>query len=471
MGSRAGHRTRNDEGMSFEAAAAPPAVAPVGDDGVNPSSQWDPADYASVGAFVPAHGAFILQSLGVQPGERILDVGCGDGSLTVQLQEAGAQVVGLDASEALVAHARSRNLEVWHGDVLSMQFADEFDAIFSNAVLHWVLDGQGAARAMFRALRPGGRIALEFGGFGNIAAIRVALRVALGEAGYTTLPQDQFYPTARQYSAILLAAGFQNVTCEIVPRPTPLLAGLESWLRTFRGGLMNVLGIGVETRDRVFARTAELLAPSLLDPEGQWWADYVRIRAWAVKPELPSADEADPQSPPATQVVDRQFLQDPAAPPESDSDAALVAAPDAQGRWHVHEAAATDAVDSDQDPPPAFQADASADQAAPAQAAPAPSAGPDVLANPLSALPPPSGPPQQPHFRQPWPQPQPQPWRPPQPGPAPVPQPGPYRPPPSHQQAPGQVPPPAGWQPPLDPPPPPEPAAPPSDPTFPPPRR
>lgn len=349
--------------MSFEGTVAAPTVVPAAaGTQVNPASQWDAADYTSVGSFVPAHGAFILESLAVQPGERVLDVGCGDGSLTAQLQESGARVVGIDASEALVAHARSRNLEVLLGDVLTMQFAEEFDAVFSNAVLHWVLDAPGAARAMWRALRPGGRMAVEFGGFGNIAAIRVALRVALGEAGYTSLPQDQFYPTARQYAAILGAAGFQNVSCEIVPRPTPLAAGLESWLRTFRGGLMNVLGIGAEARDRIFARTAELLAPSLLDPEGQWWADYVRIRAWAVRPEVAGPDGAQPA--PAEDLAGDPpppWVQ--GQPPDSEADAALVAAPGADGRWHVHEAAPAEQAPED---------------------------------NPLSDLPPPTGSPQQP---------------------------------------------------------------------------
>ena len=251
---------------------------------MNPTSRWESDRYTTTGAFVPALADAILTSLDPQPGERILDVGCGDGTLTARLAAAGADVVGIDASPALVEVARARGLDVRLGDAAAMTFDGEFDAVFSNAALHWILDYDAVAAAMFRALRPGGRLAVEFGGFGNIAAIRTALRAVLLARGVTHLPEDQFYPTAEQYSDVLARAGLTDVRVEIVPRPTPLADGMVAWLYTFRGGLFDALGLDEAKRAEVVADVAALLAPALQDPQGGWWADYVRIRAWARRP-------------------------------------------------------------------------------------------------------------------------------------------------------------------------------------------
>ncbi len=251
---------------------------------VNPSSCWEPARYATAGAFVPALADAIVTSLDPQSGERILDVGCGDGTLTARLAATGADVVGIDASPVLVEVARARGLDVLLGDAAAMTFDGEFDAVFSNAALHWILDYDAVASAMFRALRPGGRLAVEFGGFCNIAAIRTALRAVLLAHGVTHLPEDQFYPTVEQYMAVLTSAGFADVRAEIVPRPTKLSDGLVAWLYTFRGGLFDAIGLDETQRAQVVVEVEELLAPALQDPRGGWWADYVRIRAWARRP-------------------------------------------------------------------------------------------------------------------------------------------------------------------------------------------
>lgn len=254
----------------------------------NPSSTWNSDDYTTTGAFVAQHGAAVFELLAPKAGERILDVGCGDGALTLDIAESGADVLGFDASEELLATAAERGLNTQLGDAANMNFDSEFDAVFSNAALHWVLDAQGAVEGMYRALKPGGRLAVEFGGFGNIAAIRTALTAVLLRHGYEDLPNDHYNPTAKTYTALLESVGFKEVDAAIIPRQTFLEAGMEAWLHTFRNGLLDRLGIVEEQKKLIFAETAELLKPALFDPGTGWWADYVRIRVTAAKPHQPS---------------------------------------------------------------------------------------------------------------------------------------------------------------------------------------
>jgi trans-aconitate methyltransferase len=250
----------------------------------NPTSRWDPQAYATTGAFVPALAEAIVASAEVRPGERVLDVGCGDGTLTARLRDGGAEVVGVDASAELARQAAALGLDVRVLDAAEMTFDAEFDVVFSNAALHWMLEPDRVAAAMFRALRPGGRLAVEFGGFGNIAAVRTALRAALVASGYAEVPADQYYPTPAQYAEVLGAAGFADVRAELVPRPTLVGDGMAAWLTTFRGGLFDALGLDADQRAEVIAAATDLLRPALCTDDGRWWADYVRIRAWARRP-------------------------------------------------------------------------------------------------------------------------------------------------------------------------------------------
>ncbi len=247
---------------------------------------WDPQAYATHAAFVPALGNAVLDLLGAQAGERILDLGCGDGVLTEKLVAAGAEVVGVDADPAMVAAAVAKGLDARLGDGRRLAFGPEFDAVFSNAALHWMGEPAPVVAGVFRALKPGGRFVGEFGGHGNIAAIRVALRAVLVQRGYRVPSvEENYYPTAEEYRAALEAGGFVVDSCAIVPRPTLVASGMGAWLQTFRGGFIDAAGVPADKRAQVIEDTRAMLRPVLADASGNWIADYVRLRFAARKPE------------------------------------------------------------------------------------------------------------------------------------------------------------------------------------------
>jgi SAM-dependent methyltransferase len=251
---------------------------------VNAASRWEPQDYAKNAAFVPALGAPLLALLDPQPGERILDLGCGDGVLTVKLIEAGAEVIGVDASDTMIDAARERGIDARVADGQALNFDREFDAAFSNAALHWMLDKAAVAAGVFRALKPGGRFVGEMGGHGNVATIWRGLREELAERGHAIPGETHWYPTIEDF-ATYGAAGFVDIDAQLIPRPTLLPAGVAGWLRTFRAGLMDHAGIGDDEQAEIAAAVEARLAPELQQPEGSWLADYVRLRFTMRKPD------------------------------------------------------------------------------------------------------------------------------------------------------------------------------------------
>ena len=243
---------------------------------------WDAAAYDKHARFVSDLGAEILSWLDPKPGERILDVGCGDGALTQKLVEAGAKVVGVDTSDSLLSAALERGLDARRMDGQDLQFEAEFDAVFSNAALHWMPRAEDAVKGIAKALKQGGRFVAEFGGHGNIAAIVTALRAVAGRRGLDpALAAGWFYPTPDEYRALLERYGLMVERILLAPRPTPLPTGLRGWLLTFRKPYFEAMPEA--KRNEVIAELEDLLAPALRDRAGNWTADYVRLRVRATR--------------------------------------------------------------------------------------------------------------------------------------------------------------------------------------------
>lgn len=243
------------------------------------TQKWSPESYAQNAAFVPALGAAVLDWLAPRPGERILDLGCGDGVLTEKIVAAGATVIGVDASSEFVASAREKGIEARVADGHALGFENEFDAVFSNAALHWMVEPEKVVAGVARALRPDGRFVAEFGGHGNVAAIVTAMcAVARERGGDAALAHPWYFPTPAEYGELLEGHGFTVDRIALIPRPTPLPTGMEAWLGVFREPFFAQFG-----KDSAAARAdvVSLLAESLRDSKGNWTADYVRIRVAA----------------------------------------------------------------------------------------------------------------------------------------------------------------------------------------------
>jgi len=254
---------------------------------VNTANRWSAVDYAKNAAFVPKLGDAVLQLLDPKPGELILDVGCGDGVLTQRIAEAGAKVIGLDSSEEMVEAARARGIDAFVADAEEMDVGrfGQFDAVFSNAALHWMLDPDAVASGIFRALKDGGRFVGEMGGEGNLLTLRTALRDELKARGYAMPDKDpSWYAGAGEFCRLYVTTGFCDVHAELIPRPTRLPGGAADWVRTFRAGVMDVAMVPEFEREDIAAAVEARVAPELQQPDGSWCADYVRLRFSMRKP-------------------------------------------------------------------------------------------------------------------------------------------------------------------------------------------
>ena len=252
------------------------SVTPIGKSNNSPVQTWNTATYEKNTRFVSTLGEDVLELLAPTEGERILDLGCGDGVLTQIISETGASVVGVDASESFIETAQSKGIDAILMDGCKLRFDNEFDAVFSNAALHWMLEPDEVIKGVAKALKPGGRFVGEFGGFGNVAAILSTMN-AVGSmmGGDASLAFPWFFPTTDQYAKMLNDAGFKVKLIRSFYRPTPLPTEIRGWLETMRAPFFEQFGSENET---AYSRVIDALRPSLCDENGNWIADYVRLR-------------------------------------------------------------------------------------------------------------------------------------------------------------------------------------------------
>lgn len=243
---------------------------------------WSAQSYDSHARFVSDLAGPVLEWLDAKPGERILDLGCGDGVITAALMAQDVKVIGIDTSEDLLEAARRLRVPVHLMDGHELAFTAEFDAVFSNAALHWMTRPEKVIDGVFKALVSGGRFVAEFGGHGNVAAIVTAMRAtALRLGGDSSLAGPWFYPSPAVYRAMLEKRGFLVRRIGLFPRPTPLKTGMAAWLKVFRKPFFDQFG---ERNEAVLREVEDLLRPALCDADGNWTADYVRLRVEAVRP-------------------------------------------------------------------------------------------------------------------------------------------------------------------------------------------
>jgi len=252
---------------------------------------WDPLLYRGAGAFVSQLGAELVDLLAPGPREHILDLGCGTGELTRAIADRGATVTGIDADAGMIAQAQRLypDLAFQVGDGQALTFDGEFEAVFSNAALHWMTRARDVATGVSRALRPGGRFVAEFGGAGNVVIVRETLSAILRDRGLPSAAMPLWYfPTAAAYATVLEEAGLLVHLVHWFERPTCLAgeSGLRTWLTLFCGPLLKSLG---ETADD-FVREVEARAHPLLFRDGSWWVDYKRLRIVATRPRAVTPD-------------------------------------------------------------------------------------------------------------------------------------------------------------------------------------
>ena len=251
-------------------------------------SEWDPELYQSAHAFVWQRAADLVDLLDPKPGERVLDLGSGTGQLAAVIAQRGAQVLGIDRSPEMIEQARRNapGLRFEVDDATTFTVDAPFDAVFSNATLHWVKPPEAAVARVWAALRPGGRFVAEFGGRRNVERIAAAVRHALAEVAGVQFDRVNpwYFPSVAEYATVLEAQGFEVTFMALFERPTPMEAGgegLRNWVRMFGASLLPHVD---STRHDAFLAAVEDHARPTLFRDGTWTADYVRLRVAARRP-------------------------------------------------------------------------------------------------------------------------------------------------------------------------------------------
>ncbi|XZN97775.1 MAG: class I SAM-dependent methyltransferase [Microcoleus sp.] len=248
---------------------------------------WNSTLYEGNHGFVWQYGESLLKLLAPKAGERILDLGCGTGQLTAKIAESGAFVQGIDSSLSMIAKARSNypQLDFAVADARDFEVVAPLDAVFSNAVLHWVKEADAVINCVAKSLKPGGLFVAEFGGKGNVGAIVGAILSVLSEIGCESPASlnPWYFPSVGEYAGLLEKQGFEVGYGVLFDRPTLLeggSAGMVNWIEMFAGGFFS--GLSEEVRSQVIKQVEHRLRSTQYH-DGTWIADYRRIRVVAVK--------------------------------------------------------------------------------------------------------------------------------------------------------------------------------------------
>jgi ubiquinone/menaquinone biosynthesis C-methylase UbiE len=247
---------------------------------------WNANLYDQNHSFVSKYGSDLIELLAPKQGEKILDLGCGTGDLAKKLADVGVNIVGADKSKNMVAQAKNKypNISFVVGDATELGYHTEFDAVFSNATLHWVKQPKRALEGIFQSLKPGGRFVAEFGGKGNVQTITDEIIHQIKQSGIEFRPEQfpWYYPSIGEYTTLMEEVGFKVILAEHYDRPTPLEGknGLKNWIEMFGGLLFE--GIDEDSKKNIITKVEKNLS-EILKNDGNWIADYKRIRVIGLK--------------------------------------------------------------------------------------------------------------------------------------------------------------------------------------------
>lgn len=249
--------------------------------------KWNAELYDQKHAFVYQFGENVLELLDVKRGEHVLDLGCGTGFLTSEIQKQGGIATGIDASPDMIKKARDtyHNVDFFVANGTNFSFEAPFDAVFSNATLHWIKNADAVIKSVYKALKPGGRFVAEMGGKGNVQHLIAATREVLRKRGYNKQAETEiwYFPSLSEYATRLEAHGFRVTFASHFDRKTPLQdgdQGVAKWITMFAP--LYLAGIPQEEKEQMLAEVTNLLEP-IYNDNGQWYADYKRLRFIAVK--------------------------------------------------------------------------------------------------------------------------------------------------------------------------------------------
>jgi len=244
-------------------------------------NEWNANTYNRHANFVSVLGLPVVELLKPQAGEHILDLGCGDGTLAMEIEKYGTKVIAVDLSEDMVEKARVKGLDAHVMSATQLPYIDEFDAVFSNAVLHWVKESEEAVKNIHKVLKTNGRLVAEFGGYGNVYHIVEAMKEVFSiHTEYGDFDNPWFFPTVKEYTEILKSQGFEVKYIELIERPTPI-DDISNWLAVFTNGVTEHLTL--EQKEQFRHEVREILKEKIYSEEEGWVADYVRLRVEAVK--------------------------------------------------------------------------------------------------------------------------------------------------------------------------------------------